>query len=108
MAEELLRAEGVGKTFRTGVAEIDVLRGVDLSVAEGDRIAILGQSGVGKSTLLYVLGTLDRPTEGTVSFRDAISSAAAPTSWRPSGTSPWASCSSSITCCPSSMPSRTS
>jgi lipoprotein-releasing system ATP-binding protein len=69
VANELLRAEGVAKVFRTEVAEIEVLRGVDLTVNAGDRIAILGQSGVGKSTLLHVLGTLDRPSAGTVRFR---------------------------------------
>ena len=69
MAEELLRAEGLGKTFRSPVGEIEVLRNVDFSVAEGERIAILGQSGVGKSTLLHILGTLDRPSAGTVRFR---------------------------------------
>ena len=69
MADELLRAVGITKTFRMGAAEIEVLRGVDFSVAEGDRVAILGQSGVGKSTLLHVLGTLDRPSAGSVHFR---------------------------------------
>jgi len=69
MAEELLRAEGVSKTFRGQMGEIEVLRSVHLSIAEGERIAILGQSGVGKSTLLHILGTLDRPTQGTVRFR---------------------------------------
>ena len=69
MAEELLRAEGLAKVFRSPVGEIEVLRGVDFSVAEGERIAILGQSGVGKSTLLHILGTLDRPSAGTVRFR---------------------------------------
>jgi lipoprotein-releasing system ATP-binding protein len=69
MAEELLRAEGVSKIFRSAVGEIEVLRAIDLSIAEGERIAILGQSGVGKSTLLHILGTLDRPTAGAVRFR---------------------------------------
>lgn len=69
MAEELLRAEGISKTFRSEVGEIEVLRGVQLSIAEGERVAILGQSGVGKSTLLHILGTLDHPTAGTVRFR---------------------------------------
>jgi len=69
MAEELLRAEGVSKTFRGEMGEIEVLRSVHLSISEGERIAILGQSGVGKSTLLHILGTLDRPTQGTVRFR---------------------------------------
>jgi lipoprotein-releasing system ATP-binding protein len=69
MAEELLRAEGVSRVFRSEVGEIEVLRGVDLSISEGERIAILGQSGVGKSTLLHILGTLDHPTAGSVLFR---------------------------------------
>ncbi len=69
MAEELLRAEGLAKVFRSPVGEIEVLRGVDFSVSEGERIAILGQSGVGKSTLLHILGTLDHPSAGTVRFR---------------------------------------
>jgi lipoprotein-releasing system ATP-binding protein len=46
-----------------------VLRGVDLAIAAGERIAILGRSGVGKSTLLHILGALDHPTRGSVRFR---------------------------------------
>jgi len=69
VAEELLRADGITKTFRSEVGEIEVLRGVQLSIAEGERVAILGESGVGKSTLLHILGTLDHPTSGTVRFR---------------------------------------
>jgi lipoprotein-releasing system ATP-binding protein len=46
-----------------------VLSGVDLAVGEGERLAVLGQSGVGKSTLLHILGTLDRPTAGHLRFR---------------------------------------
>ncbi len=66
---ELLRVEGVRKAFVTGEGEIEVLRRVDLVVHEGERLAILGQSGVGKSTLLHLLGTLDRPSAGRVLFR---------------------------------------
>jgi len=69
MSDELLRVEGVRKSFQTGEGEIEVLRSVDLSLREGERIAIVGQSGVGKSTLLHVLGTLDKPTAGRVLFR---------------------------------------
>ena len=69
MSEELLRVEGLKKSFVTGDGTVEVLRGVDLSVREGERLAIVGQSGVGKSTLLYILGTLDHPTAGTVHFR---------------------------------------
>jgi lipoprotein-releasing system ATP-binding protein len=69
MGAPLLRAEGLSKRFVTGEgATIEVLRDLSLSVERGERVAILGQSGIGKSTLLYVLGTLDRPSEGHVWF----------------------------------------
>lgn len=59
----------MGRCFETGGGMVEVLNGLDLDIAEGDRVAIVGQSGVGKSTLLHILGTLDHPTSGTVSFR---------------------------------------
>ncbi len=68
MAEALLETRGLEKEFTTGDGSIAVLRGVGLTVERGECIAIVGQSGVGKSTLLHVLGTLDRPTRGTVYF----------------------------------------
>ncbi|MCA9511948.1 MAG: ABC transporter ATP-binding protein [Myxococcales bacterium] len=67
--EVLIRTEALRKTFATGDARIDVLTGVDLEIRAGERLAIVGQSGVGKSTLLHILGTLDRPTSGRVEFR---------------------------------------
>jgi len=69
MSEPLLRARDVRKTFRTGDGSIEVLRGIDLDVDVGQRVAVVGASGVGKSTLLHLLGTLDRPTSGDILFR---------------------------------------
>ena len=69
MNEPLLRAEGIGKRFVTGEgATIEVLKDLSFEVGHGERIAILGQSGIGKTTLLYLLGTLDHPSEGRVWF----------------------------------------
>jgi lipoprotein-releasing system ATP-binding protein len=65
----LLVAEGVEKEYRTGREVLRVLKGVTLTVHEGELIAVVGASGVGKSTLLHVLGALDRPTGGQVFFR---------------------------------------
>ena len=54
------------KGYRTAAGYVSVLEGVDVDVAEGEMLAITGASGVGKSTLLHVLGTLDRPDSGSV------------------------------------------
>jgi lipoprotein-releasing system ATP-binding protein len=62
----VLECRGITRHFREGPARIEVLNGVDLTIARGERIAIVGASGAGKSTLLQLLGGLDRPTAGTV------------------------------------------
>jgi lipoprotein-releasing system ATP-binding protein len=66
----LLRASDVHKKFYDAGQEIVVLHGLNLEVSAGEQIAIIGQSGVGKSTLLYLLGSLERPTAGKVYFED--------------------------------------
>jgi len=60
----LIEARGLVKSYRTAAGLVSVLEGVDLDVAGGEMVAIVGASGVGKSTLLHVLGTLDRPDAG--------------------------------------------
>jgi lipoprotein-releasing system ATP-binding protein len=69
MSEPLLVARGLDKSYGSGAQRIEVLRGLELEVAEGEALAIVGDSGVGKSTLLHVLGGLDRPDGGEVLFR---------------------------------------
>ena len=65
----LLVAQGVEKEYRTKAEPLRVLKGVNLTVHEAELIAVVGASGIGKSTLLHVLGALDRPTAGSVLFR---------------------------------------
>jgi lipoprotein-releasing system ATP-binding protein len=66
MTDRLIVAEGVVKGYRTAAGYVPVLEGLGLEVARGEMLAVVGASGVGKSTLLHVLGTLDRPEDGTV------------------------------------------
>jgi lipoprotein-releasing system ATP-binding protein len=66
----LLVADGVEKEYRAAGEVLRVLKGVTLTVHEAELVAVVGASGVGKSTLLHVLGALDRPTAGQVRFRD--------------------------------------
>ena len=65
----LLEVSGLSKRFTTHEGELEVLRDVDFRLAPADRVAIVGQSGVGKSTFLYLLGALDHPTAGSVRFQ---------------------------------------
>src|SRR5687768_5213370 len=68
-APPVFRLVGLRKTYGEGEAAVHALRGVDLTIAEGELVVLLGPSGSGKSTLLNVLGGLDRPTAGNCRFR---------------------------------------
>lgn len=67
--KELIKVEGLKKSFFTPVGELKVLKGIDITFYEGEIVGIMGVSGVGKSTFLHILGTLDRPTDGKVTYK---------------------------------------
>lgn len=66
----LMQLRDVHRTFTMGEVEVAVLRGLDLDVISGELLVILGESGSGKSTLLNMIGGIDTPTSGSISFRD--------------------------------------
>src|SRR5690606_12692110 len=66
----LLEARGVSKVYEMGSVRVHALRSVDVSLAPRELVVLLGASGSGKSTLLNILGGLDRPTSGTLRYRD--------------------------------------
>jgi lipoprotein-releasing system ATP-binding protein len=68
MSEPLLLAIDLDKEYRMGPEVVRVLRGLSLAVKDGESVAVIGASGVGKSTLLHLLGALDRPTAGRILF----------------------------------------
>ena len=67
---ELIKAHNIRKSFGTGNLCTEVLKGVDLTVYEGEYLGVMGKSGAGKSTLLYQLSLLDTPTTGTITIAD--------------------------------------
>ncbi len=68
MSEPLLSARGLKKTYVMGKRSLEVLRGVDVTIARGDFVALRGASGTGKSTLLHLIGGLDTPNAGEIIF----------------------------------------
>ena len=68
--ENLIRIDNLHKSFYDGDAELKVLKGVNLDVHKSEILTIMGASGVGKSTLLHLIGTLDRPTDGNIFYED--------------------------------------
>ncbi|CUQ67044.1 ABC transporter ATP-binding protein [Candidatus Nitrospira inopinata] len=64
----MIKVVDLYKSFSMGAYEVSVLKGINLEIRRGELIAIIGASGAGKSTLLHILGTLDKPSSGTVIF----------------------------------------
>jgi lipoprotein-releasing system ATP-binding protein len=67
--QTLILVENLFKSFGHGPKRIDVLKGINLILRSGEAVAIYGASGVGKSTFMHILGTLDRPTDGRIIYR---------------------------------------
>jgi len=68
MGDALIEVQHLFKTFGNGAKRVDVLKGIDLVIRPKETAALVGASGVGKTTLLHILGTLDRPTSGKVLY----------------------------------------
>jgi lipoprotein-releasing system ATP-binding protein len=68
MSETLLAARDLHKSYGSGDARVEVLKGLNLAIGPGETVALVGPSGAGKSTLLHILGGLDRPTTGSVFY----------------------------------------
>jgi len=68
MSDTFIEVQQLFKTFGNGAKRVDVLKGIDLVIRPRETLAIVGASGVGKTTLLHILGTLDRPTSGRVLY----------------------------------------
>jgi len=64
----MIQVRNLNKSFQGGMGEVTVLRGIDLDIARGERVAVVGASGAGKTTLMHILGGLDRPSQGEVFF----------------------------------------
>jgi lipoprotein-releasing system ATP-binding protein len=64
----LLEVRDLYKSYGSGPAKVEVLKGIDLTVEAGDTVALVGPSGAGKSTLLHIMGTIDRPSTGDILF----------------------------------------
>ena len=105
----VVTAVALSKSYPSGDQTLTVLSATDLQIRAGERVAVLGASGIGKSTLLHLLGGLDHPDSGSVSFRARLACRHGRAQrWRPTATRRSASFFSSSSCCRSSPRWRTS
>jgi lipoprotein-releasing system ATP-binding protein len=85
MSEAVITCKNVQKSFKEGELSVDVLQDINLNIAKGEQVAIVGSSGAGKSTLLHLLGGLDNPTTGEIWVAGKLMSRLSPAqqgSWR--------------------------
>ncbi len=68
--ESMIRVENLKKEYHVGTHKVEVLTGIDLSIEEGEMVSIVGDSGVGKSTFLHLLGLLEQPTDGSIQINN--------------------------------------
>ena len=78
---EVIRVENLYKTYRMGDVEVPALRGINLTIARGEFVAVMGSSGSGKSTLMNIIGCLDRPTEGKYFLEGEEVGSLSPDAW---------------------------
>ncbi len=107
MPNLVLTCSGLVKHFEQGDIRVEVLKGIDLEIAAGERIAIVGASGSGKTTLLQLLGGLDLPTSGTVSIAGKEINCCRMLRAASCAIARWGSCISFIICCRNSLRWRT-
>lgn len=67
--ENFIEVQGLFKSFPNMGTPIDILKGIDIQIGHGETLSVVGASGIGKSTLLHILGTLDRPDKGRILFQ---------------------------------------
>lgn len=67
--KNIIEVTNLSKTYSTGASELEVLKDISFSIQQGEAVCLLGASGAGKSTLLQIIGTLDRPTSGSVNYQ---------------------------------------
>ncbi len=72
MSDLIISAKNIFKKYNVGSGELEILKGIDFSINAGEALCIVGGSGAGKSTLLHILGGLDEPTSGDVTFKEEL------------------------------------